>query len=96
MIGLDTNLLARYYIYDATHVEALHQRPFAQKLINSAQPLAVCKTVIIELEWLIRRHYQMKRAAGPEQKLLGIVEQEFGSGVELADGDFAPTSAPGS
>jgi len=61
MIGLDTNVLARYYIYDATDAEALRQRPFAQALIDSTQPLIVCKTVIIQLEWLMRRHYRIKR-----------------------------------
>lgn len=63
MIGLDTNVLARYYIYDANDVEALRQRPLAQALIDSAQALVVCKTVIIEFEWLMRRHYKMKRSA---------------------------------
>ena len=62
MTGLDTNILARYYIYDATDAEALRHRPFAQALIDSAQPLSVCKTVIIELEWLMRRHYKINRA----------------------------------
>jgi predicted nucleic-acid-binding protein len=63
MIGLDTNVLARYYIFDANDAEALRQRPLAQGLIDSTQALVVCKTVIIEFEWLMRRHYKMKRAA---------------------------------
>jgi predicted nucleic-acid-binding protein len=63
MIGLDTNVLARYYIDDRTDIEASHQRPLAQKLIDSGQPLVVCKTVIIELEWLMRNRYKIERAA---------------------------------
>ncbi|MYM35563.1 PIN domain-containing protein [Duganella sp. FT94W] len=62
MIGLDTNVLARYYIDDRTDIEASHQRPLAQNLIDSGQPLVVCKTVIIELEWLMRNQYKIKRA----------------------------------
>ncbi|NGZ84484.1 type II toxin-antitoxin system VapC family toxin [Duganella aceris] len=54
MIGLDTNVLARYYIDDSTDAEAKRQRPAAQRLIDSGQPLSVCKTVIVELEWLMR------------------------------------------
>jgi len=60
MTGLDTNVLARYYIDDSTDVEAKRQRPVAQRLIDSGQPLSVCKTVIVELEWLMRAHYNMK------------------------------------
>jgi predicted nucleic-acid-binding protein len=44
MIGLDTNVLARYYIDDSTDPEAKRQRPLAQRLIDSGQPLSVCKT----------------------------------------------------
>lgn len=62
MLGLDTNILARYYIYDEDDAEAKRQRLVAQQLIDSRQALGVCKTVIIELEWLMRRHYRMKRA----------------------------------
>lgn len=61
MIGLDTNVLARYYIDDSTDVEAKRQRPAAQRLIDSGLPLSVCKTVIVELEWLMRANYNMKR-----------------------------------
>lgn len=61
MIGLDTNVLARYYIDDRTDVEAQRQRPIAQCLIDSGQPLLICKTVILELEWLMLNTYQLKR-----------------------------------
>ncbi|MYN26222.1 type II toxin-antitoxin system VapC family toxin [Duganella levis] len=63
MIGLDTNVLARYYIDDHTDAEAKLQRPLAQRLIDSGRPLAVCKTVILELEWLMRNIYHLERAA---------------------------------
>jgi hypothetical protein len=42
MIGLDTNVLARYYIDDHTDVEAQRQRLIAQHLIDSGQPLVIC------------------------------------------------------
>jgi predicted nucleic-acid-binding protein len=63
MIGLDTNVLARYYIDDLTDLDAKRQRSLAQSLIDSGQPLAVCKTVIIELEWLMRNAYNIEHAA---------------------------------
>ena len=54
MIGLDTNVLARYHIEDATDDEAEPQREAARRLIESGQPLMVSKTVLLELEWLMR------------------------------------------
>ncbi|WP_332853162.1 type II toxin-antitoxin system VapC family toxin [Duganella sp. S19_KUP01_CR8] len=63
MIGLDTNVLARYYIDDSADLEAKRQRPLAQRLIDSDQPLSVCKTVIVELEWIMRASYSLKRPA---------------------------------
>ena len=57
MIGLDTNVLARYYIDDSTDAQAGRQRIAARKLIESGQSLMVCKTVILELEWVMRGYY---------------------------------------
>jgi hypothetical protein len=51
MIGLDTNVLAGYDIEDKTDSPAQRQRVVARWLIESGQPLMVCKTMILELEW---------------------------------------------
>lgn len=57
MIGLDTNVLARYYVDDQADAEAQRQRLAAKRLIESGQPLMVCKTVVLELEWVLRGYY---------------------------------------
>jgi predicted nucleic-acid-binding protein len=57
VIGLDTNVLARYYIQDEADAEALRQRKAARRLIESGMPLMVCKTVLLELEWVMRGYY---------------------------------------
>lgn len=57
MIGLDTNVLARYYVDDATDAQALTQRQAARRLIESGHRLMVCKTVVLELEWVLRGYY---------------------------------------
>ena len=57
MIGLDTNVLARYYIEDRKDAESARQRVVARRLIDSGKPLMVCKTVILELEWVMRGYY---------------------------------------
>ena len=57
MIGLDTNVLARYYIEDKHDGGGERQRAASQRLIESGQPLMMCKTVILELEWVMRGYY---------------------------------------
>lgn len=58
MIGLDTNILARYYIQDEADKEAERQHQLARKLMESGQPLMICKTVILEFEWVMRGYYR--------------------------------------
>ena len=62
MIGLDTNVLARYYIDDEGDAEAQKQRSASRRLIESGQPLMVCKSVILELEWVMRGYYEFAPA----------------------------------
>ena len=62
MIGLDTNVLARYYIDDEADAEAQRQRLAARRLIESGQPLMVSKSVILELEWVMRGYYGFAQA----------------------------------
>ena len=57
MIGLDTNVLARYYIDDDADGEAKRQRLAARRLVESGKPLMVSKSVILELEWVMRGYY---------------------------------------
>jgi predicted nucleic-acid-binding protein len=100
MIGLDTNVLARYYVEDRTDAEAKRQRQAARGLIDSGQPLMVCKTVILEFEWVLRGYYEFDRAeaASVLRHLLSLghvtvedrstVEQALShweAGIDLAD-----------
>jgi predicted nucleic-acid-binding protein len=62
MIGLDTNVLARYYVEDKQDAEAEDQREAARRLIESGRALMVSKTVILELEWVMRGYYGAKPA----------------------------------
>ena len=62
MTGLDTNVLARYYIDDAADAEAQRQRSAARRLVESGRPLMVCKSVILELEWVLRGYYSFAPA----------------------------------
>lgn len=55
--GLDTNILARYYVDDATDAATQAQRQRARAVMESGKPLAVCKTVLLELEWVLRGFY---------------------------------------
>ena len=61
MIGLDTNILARYYIEDEADVESVKQRLIARRIIEAGKPLMVCKTVLLEFEWVMRGYYEFER-----------------------------------
>ena len=62
MIGLDTNVLARYYVEDRADAEAQRQRLAARRLIESGRPLMVSKSVILEFEWVLRGYYGFAQA----------------------------------
>ena len=62
MIGLDTNILARYYIDDDADAQAQGQRVAARRLIESGRPLMVSKSVILEFEWVMRGYYRFSVA----------------------------------
>jgi predicted nucleic-acid-binding protein len=100
VIGLDTNVLARYYIRDASDAEALKQREAARGLMESGRPLMVCKTVLLELEWVMRGYYEFSAAqiAGVMHHLLALPQvtvedresivqalSHCAAGLELAD-----------
>ena len=57
MIGLDTSVLARYYIDDEADAEAQRQGLAACRLIESGQPLMVSKSVLLQFEWVMRGYY---------------------------------------
>ncbi len=59
--GLDTNVLARYYVSDEDDGQSAAQRESARRLIESGRPLAVSKTVLLELEWVLRGYYGFAR-----------------------------------
>ena len=58
MIGLDTNVLARYFVEEADADSATAaQRQAARQLIESGQELFLPKTVALEFEWVLRGYY---------------------------------------
>lgn len=56
-MGLDTIILARYYVGDDADAQSAAQREKARAVIDGGQALAVCKTVLLELEWVLRGYY---------------------------------------
>ncbi len=58
MIGLDTNMLTRYFVEeDGADAATQRQRQAARHLIETGQPLFLPKTVALELEWVLRGYY---------------------------------------
>ncbi len=57
MIGLDTNVLARYYVA-SSDAPSQKQSAAAKKLLESGKALFVSKSVVLELEWVLRGYYK--------------------------------------
>jgi predicted nucleic-acid-binding protein len=57
MIGVDTNILARFYVDDPTDSEAERQRPIARRILADQSGVFVPLTVALELEWVVRAFY---------------------------------------
>jgi predicted nucleic-acid-binding protein len=58
VIGLDTNVLARYFVSEVgAEAASERQRQAARVLIESGQALFLPKTVALELEWVLRGYY---------------------------------------
>jgi predicted nucleic-acid-binding protein len=75
VIGLDTNVLARYYL--AGHeadAATVRQQQAARRLFEGGQPLMVCKTVLLELEWVMRGAY-----ASTREQFAGVLEHLLSS-----------------
>ena len=72
MIALDTNILARFYI-DETEPEARKQHALAKRIM-AAPSLFVARTVVLELEWVMRGGYGYTRdeVAAVLQHLTGL------------------------
>ena len=61
MIGLDTNILARYYSAAGSTDDAAtaQQCEASRRLIDSGKRLMVSQTVVLELEWVLRGRYKV-------------------------------------
>lgn len=62
MLALDTNVLARYYVREEGASRAtLAQADAARRVIEGGGELFVAKTVLLELEWVLRGAYGLTR-----------------------------------
>ena len=60
MIGVDTNILARFYVDDPNDPESAKQRPIARRILTDSDQIFVPLTVILELEWVLRAFYRFE------------------------------------
>ena len=91
MIGLDTNVLVRYYVQAAPGLDdeaTFKQCEAARKLIDSGKRLMVGKTVVLELEWVLRGHYELT-----VQELQQVFEHLLGMAHVEAEDRVAVQSA---
>ena len=57
MIALDTNVLARFYVDEEGDPQSARQRRIALRIMQSRPSLFVPRTVVLELEWVMRGLY---------------------------------------
>lgn len=55
MKGVDTNVLARFFVDDPEDSESRRQRPAATRVMSG--PVFVSTTVLLEFEWVLRGFY---------------------------------------
>lgn len=80
MIGLDTNVLARYYVA-SSDAQTQKQSEAARKLLESGKSLYVSKSVVLELEWVLRGYYK----SPPEDVLTVLLHLLAMPNIELED-----------
>ncbi len=74
MTGIDTNVLARFYVDDPSDDESVRQRPLARAALADPAGVFVPITVILELEWVLRAFYgfDADAFAGVIEHLVGL------------------------
>ena len=80
MIGLDTNVLARYYVA-SSDAQTQKQSEAARKLLESGKSLYLSKSVVLELEWVLRGYYK----SPPEDVLTVLLHLLAMPHIELED-----------
>ena len=63
MLALDTNVLARYYVHEGGSAATTAQEAAARAVIEGGTQLFIAKTVLLELEWVLRGAYGQPLAA---------------------------------
>ena len=61
MLALDTNVLARYYVREDGAAQTRAQQDAARRIVEGGARLFVAKTVLLELEWVLRGVYGQVR-----------------------------------
>ncbi len=99
MIGLDTNVLARYYVESTRDAQAPAQQRRARALLNSPDTFFVPITVVLEFEWLLRSFYDydalsfqavIRHLDGLENVVIERAEEALAAAQYAVDGlDFA-------
>lgn len=106
MIALDTNMLVRLYVDDGDR-QSVRQREQVADLIRDTDELFIPKSVLLELEWVLRGFYKFGRdqIGNALSHLLGLgnvsVEDEasalealrhYKAGLDFADSLHAASS----
>jgi predicted nucleic-acid-binding protein len=78
MLGLDTNVLVRFLVWDDPE-QFERARRLIKREIGQAEPVLVSLLVLLETEWVLRSRYSL-----PKSDILGV----FSSLLETAEVEF--------
>ena len=108
MIGVDTNVLLRFYVDDQSDREAVKQRRASAKLFSSGKILFIPKSVLLECEWVLRAVYafssdqvlavfhhliNLPQIRVEDPDTLDAAIEAFGAGLDFADAMHLATCA---
>ena len=92
MLALDTNILARYYVREDGSAQTRAQQQAARRIMERGEKLFVAKTVLLELQWVLRGVYgqALKDVCRVFEQLLSLthVEIEDRAALERALGNL--------
>ena len=88
MIALDTNILARYYVIHAADTESARQHAQVVKTLTGKERFFVPKTVVLELEWVLRGFY-----AQPRNDILRVLDHLMAMPMVRVEDDSVVSAA---
>lgn len=81
MIGLDTNVLVRYFAQDDP-VQSAKATEFIERRLSEEEPGFVSVVAMVEMVWVLRRSYRQ-----PDHRIAAIIERMLQSDATIVENE---------